>query len=96
MNLHFDPTLAKNYHSQAQIIRVLSESWVKDNGYCPNYSTQPLRDFANGRPVAIVDVVAKNEQDALLKAQERYRKEEIILYPDDLVGTKFNIFERDS
>lgn len=44
----------------------------------------------------IVDVVAKNEQDALLKAQERYRKEEIILYPGDLVETKFNIFERDS
>lgn len=45
---------------------------------------------------SIVDVVAENEQDALLKAQEKYRNEEIILYPDDFVETKFNIFDRDS
>ncbi|WP_201508678.1 DpnI domain-containing protein [Psychrobacter alimentarius] len=52
MNLHFDQSLAKNYRSQAQIIRVLSEAWVKNNGYCPNCSTQPLSEFANGKPVA--------------------------------------------
>lgn len=52
MNLHFDQRLAKNYHSQAQIIRVLSEAWVKNNGYCPNCNTQPLREFADGKPVA--------------------------------------------
>ncbi len=52
MNLHFDQNIAKNYRSQAQIIRVLSEAWVKNNGYCPNCSTQPLGEFANGKPVA--------------------------------------------
>ena len=52
MNLHFNQSLAKNYSSQAQKIRVLSEAWVKNNGYCPNCSTQPLAEFANGRPVA--------------------------------------------
>ncbi|WP_299186040.1 DpnI domain-containing protein [uncultured Psychrobacter sp.] len=52
MNLHFDQSLAKNYNSQAQKIRVLSEAWVKNNGYCPNCSTQPLFEFTNGRPVA--------------------------------------------
>ncbi|MGP5210910.1 DpnI domain-containing protein [Psychrobacter alimentarius] len=52
MNLHFDQSLAKNYRSPAQIIRVLSEAWVKNNGYCPNCSTQPLSEFANGKPVA--------------------------------------------
>ena len=41
----------------------------------------------------IVAVVAENEQDALLKAQETYRNEEIILYPDDFIDTKFNIFK---
>ena len=52
MNLHFNQDLAKNYTSKAQIIRVLSEGWVKENGYCPNCSTQPLTSFVNGKPVA--------------------------------------------
>jgi hypothetical protein len=41
----------------------------------------------------IVEVAAKNEQDALLKAQEMYRHEEVVLYPDDFIDTKFNIFK---
>lgn len=42
----------------------------------------------------IVDVVAESEADALLKAQEKYRSEEIVLYPNDLIDTKFNIFDK--
>ncbi len=42
----------------------------------------------------IVDVVAESEADALLKAQEKYRSEEVILYPNDLIDTKFNIFDK--
>lgn len=41
----------------------------------------------------IVAVVAEDEQDALLKAQEMYRNEEVILYPDDFIDTKFNTFK---
>ena len=41
----------------------------------------------------IVEVNAENEQEALLKAQELYRNEDIVLYPDDLIDTKFNIFK---
>ena len=52
MNLNFDQRLAKSYRSKSQIIRVLSEAWVKQNGYCPNCSKQPLTEFANGQPVA--------------------------------------------
>ena len=40
---------------------------------------------------SIVRVNAENEQEALLKAQDMYRKEEVILYPDDCIDTKFNI-----
>lgn len=40
----------------------------------------------------IVEVGAENEQDALLKAQAMYRNEEVVLYPDDFIDTKFNIF----
>ena len=41
----------------------------------------------------IVKVNAKNKQEALLKAQDMYRKEEVILYPDNCIDTKFNIFK---
>ena len=43
----------------------------------------------------IVGVKAENEQEALLKARDMYRNEEVILYPDDCIDTKFNIFEKD-
>ncbi|ALF59849.1 DpnI domain-containing protein [Psychrobacter urativorans] len=52
MNLHFNQKLAENYHSPSQIIRVLSEAWVKNNGYCPNCNTPSLSEFANNQPVA--------------------------------------------
>ena len=42
----------------------------------------------------IVEVVAKDEQDALVKAQEMYRNEDIVLYPDDVIDTKFKIVGR--
>ena len=41
----------------------------------------------------LVEISAENEQEALLKAQELYRNEEVVLYPDDLIYTKFNIFK---
>ena len=40
-----------------------------------------------------VEVDAENEQDALLKTQEMYRNEEFVLYPDDCIDTKLNIFK---
>lgn len=52
MNLRFDTELATHYHSKAQIIRVLSEAWVQDNGYCPYCGYDRLTDFANNQPVA--------------------------------------------
>lgn len=41
----------------------------------------------------LVEISAENEQEALLKAQELYRNEEVVLYPDNLIATKFNIFK---
>ncbi|MGE6474946.1 DpnD/PcfM family protein [Psychrobacter sp. NPDC078631] len=41
----------------------------------------------------IVDVVAEDEQSALLKAQEMYRNEQVVLHPDDFIDTQFNIFQ---
>ncbi|MEC5209628.1 type II restriction enzyme [Psychrobacter sp. PL15] len=62
MDLNFDTKLATNYHSESQIIRVLSEAWVKDHGYCPNCSVKPLAEFANNRPVADFYCANCNEQ----------------------------------
>ena len=43
----------------------------------------------------LVEISAENEQEALLKAQELYRNEEVVLYTVDLIDTKFNIFKYD-
>ena len=41
----------------------------------------------------LVKISAEDEQEALLKAQELYRNEDVVLYPDNLIDTKFNIFK---
>ncbi|MGO3271430.1 MAG: DpnD/PcfM family protein, partial [Psychrobacter sp.] len=41
---------------------------------------------------ALVEVVAEDSETALLKAREMYRGEDIVLYPDDFIDTKFNTF----
>ena len=41
----------------------------------------------------LMEISAENEQEALLKAQELYRNEDIVLYPDNLIDIKFNIFK---
>ena len=43
---------------------------------------------------AIIEIVAKDDSSAILQAQERYRDEDIELNYDDLIDTKFNIFDR--
>ena len=35
MDYHFNKELAKNYRSNSQKIRVMSENWVAHNIYCP-------------------------------------------------------------
>ena len=41
----------------------------------------------------IVEVVAEDEQEALLIAQKMYRNEQVVLYPDDFIDTKFVVFQ---
>lgn len=52
MNLNFNQKLAEKYQSVPQKIRILSEAWVKNNGYCPNCSAPSLSEFTNNQPVA--------------------------------------------
>lgn len=58
MNLSLDTKLAKGYSSNSQIVRVLTENWVKNNSYCPCCGEIPLNEFENNRPVA--DFYCKN------------------------------------
>ena len=52
MNLNFNQSLAADYKSPSQIIRILSEDWVANQSYCPNCNAEPLAAFTNGKPVA--------------------------------------------
>ncbi len=42
---------------------------------------------------AIIDIKAEDDSSAMTQAQEKYRNEDIELNYDDLVDTKFNIFD---
>lgn len=42
---------------------------------------------------ALIEVTAENCESAILIANERYRNEEIVLYPDHMIDTKFNIYQ---
>jgi len=52
MNLKLDITLAKDYKSNSQIGRVITEAWVRKNSYCPSCGESHLDRFANNSPVA--------------------------------------------
>ncbi|MDV2859484.1 DpnD/PcfM family protein [Psychrobacter sp. CAM01] len=42
---------------------------------------------------AIIEIKAEDDSSAMTQAQEKYRNEDIELNYDDLVDTKFNIFD---
>lgn len=52
MELDFNRSLAADYHSNSQIARVLTESWVNENMFCPRCGHRHIRHFENNRPVA--------------------------------------------
>lgn len=52
MNLSFETKLADNYTSQSQKIRVLTESWVGNQIYCPNCGDDEIDKYENNKPVA--------------------------------------------
>ncbi|MBO1517426.1 DpnD/PcfM family protein [Psychrobacter halodurans] len=42
---------------------------------------------------AIIDIKAEDDSSAIMQAQEKYRNEDVELNYDDLIDTKFNIFD---
>lgn len=51
MRMAFDENLIANYNSASQKIRVLSESWVLKEIYCPSCG-ESIFEYKNNRPVA--------------------------------------------
>lgn len=51
MNLAFNRHLTNGYTSNSQIARILTESWVGENIFCPNCGN-PLSNYENNKPVA--------------------------------------------
>lgn len=52
MNMHFDESLVLNYKSKSQKIRVMSESWICSNMFCPCCGNSCLSHLKNNSPVA--------------------------------------------
>lgn len=52
MDFHFDMTLAEKYNSNSQKIRVVSESWVGKNIFCPICGNPHICNLENNMPVA--------------------------------------------
>lgn len=74
MNLKFDISIAKGYKSKSQIARILSESWVEKNIFCPSCGNERLNNFQNNSPVADflclhchAEYELKSEKDSLSK-----------------------------
>lgn len=61
MNLHLSSEIASNYKSPSQKIRILTESWVNSEIYCPSCGLN-IRKYENNRPVADFYCLACKEE----------------------------------
>jgi type II restriction enzyme len=52
MKLQFNTSLASLYNSPTQKIRVMTESWVDNNIFCPNCGEPSVTEYPNNAPVA--------------------------------------------
>ena len=54
MDLHFDESVAADYRSNSQKIRVMSEYWLTENLFCPCCGNAHIDKMKNNSPVADV------------------------------------------
>ncbi len=52
MNMFFNSSLTTDYKSNSQKIRVMSETWINDNMYCPCCGNPHITHLKNNSPVA--------------------------------------------
>ena len=87
MNLQFDVNLAEHYKSKSQRARVMSESWLHENMFCPCCKNPRLEKFSNNKPVADV-YCPKCGEIFELKSKEG------VLGPKIVDGEYFTMIER--
>ena len=58
--------LSDNYHSKSQIARVITESWMAQNMFCPNCGAESLEQFTNNSELQI-----KHPQNNFIKNKIR-------------------------
>ncbi len=69
MILEFNRKLAEKYHSNSQKARVLTESWMGDNMFCPRCGNLKIKKFENNKPVAdFYCPVCRNEYELKSKS----------------------------
>lgn len=69
MDIFFDQSLIGDYHSKSQIIRVLTETWVQNNIYCPRCGYNKILHFPNNSAVAdFYCPMCKNEYELKSKS----------------------------
>lgn len=69
MDLKLSDKLISEYHSGSQKARVLTESWVGEQLFCPRCGNEHLRHFQNNRPVADFVCPSCNNQYELKSKQ---------------------------
>lgn len=70
-NLNFNKDLALRYKSNSQVIRILSESWLSENMYCPCCGNLILKKYGNNKPVADFYCEKCKEQFELKSSRKR-------------------------
>jgi len=70
MQLDLDPRLAENYISRAQVAKVLTETWARDQLYCPACPSETVEPTPSG--TAVIDFRCPDcEEPFQLKSQSR-------------------------
>jgi len=73
MKTFFDTKVASNYSSTSQKIRVMTETWVDNEIFCPNCGTN-IENYENNRPVADFYCPECNEDYELKSKKDRMAK----------------------
>ncbi|MDO4281266.1 MAG: DpnI domain-containing protein [Peptococcaceae bacterium] len=74
MNLNLSMNSVVGYTSHAQMARVLTETWMRENMYCPNCGHPTLGQFQNNQPVADFYCSACGAQYELKSKKEKIGK----------------------
>ncbi len=74
MDLRLNNELISEYHSGSQKARVLTESWVGDNLFCPRCGNDHIQHFENNRPAADFFCPVCNNQYELKSRRGRLGK----------------------